>query len=71
MYPLQVNNPLAITHNDISPNENHHVAAAFSLLQDDRLNFMQHIAPEVRHHDRLLWATPVHLHLEFYCRGVA
>ena len=64
---LQVSNLLAIMHNDISPHENHHVAAAFSLLQDERLDFMQQIASEVRNHDRLMAfavmeATPVRLH---------
>ncbi len=48
---MQVSNPLAITYNDSSPLENYHVAAAFLLLQDPKLDFMQALPQEVS-----LWA---------------
>ena len=44
---MQVSNPLAITYNDSSPHENYHVAAAFLLLQDPKLDFMQALPQEV------------------------
>jgi len=31
---------LALRYNDATPHENHHVASAFLLLRDPRLNFM-------------------------------
>ena len=44
---MQVSNPLAITYNDSSPHENYHVAAAFLLLQEPELDFMQALPQEV------------------------
>ena len=52
----QVSNPLALTHNDMSPHENHHVAAAFSLLQDKCFDFTEQLASEVGHYDCILMA---------------
>ena len=33
--------PLAILYNDVSPMENHHVAAAFMLMREEQYNFME------------------------------
>jgi len=37
---VQSKHSLAVEYNDISPNENHHVAAAFAVLYDDEFNFI-------------------------------
>ena len=44
---LQANSPTAIAHNDVSPNENHHLAAAFAMLQDPCVSFMSSCPQEV------------------------
>ena len=55
---MQVSNPLAITYNDSSPHENYHVAAAFLLLQDPELDFMQELPQEVSLRACLLLLDP-------------
>lgn len=37
---LQASHDISLQHNDQRPHENHHLASAFRLLQDDDLNFM-------------------------------
>ena len=55
---MQVGNPLAITYNDSSPHENYHVAAAFLLLQDPELDFMQALPQEVSPEPGLMPLSP-------------
>ncbi|KAK9868016.1 hypothetical protein WJX84_006979 [Apatococcus fuscideae] len=45
---VKADSPMAITHNDLSPNENHHLAAAFAMLQDPCLSFMSSASQEVQ-----------------------
>ncbi|GAX77392.1 hypothetical protein CEUSTIGMA_g4838.t1 [Chlamydomonas eustigma] len=45
---IKSEDPLAITYNDHSPMENHHLAAAFSLLQEDPYNFLLELSPKTR-----------------------
>jgi hypothetical protein len=46
---VKSSSPKAILYNDRSPNENHHVAAAWLLLQDHECNFLEHMTiPENR-----------------------
>ena len=46
---IKSKNPLAILYNDASPNENHHVAGAYSLmLSDSNYHFSKDMAPEDR-----------------------
>jgi hypothetical protein len=40
---VAVEDPLAITYNDTSPLENHHLAAAFNMLRSSEYNFMEEI----------------------------
>lgn len=42
------NSPLALCYNDESVLENHHAAATFGLLQDQRLNILSELAPDQR-----------------------
>ena len=37
---IRSSDPLALLYNDSSPMENHHVAAAFTLLREGQYNFM-------------------------------
>ena len=46
--PLQSHDPLAITYNDQSPLENHHLAAAFRLMQKPQYRFMEASACHAR-----------------------
>ena len=45
---LQSHDPLAITYNDQSPLENHHLAAAFRLMQKPQYRFMEASACHAR-----------------------
>jgi hypothetical protein len=40
---VNTSSPKAIRYNDKSPNENHHVAAAFEVLQRPECNFLEHL----------------------------
>ncbi len=37
---VMAGDPLAILYNDVSPMENHHVAAAFTLMRQEPMNFL-------------------------------
>jgi len=54
---VKSSNPKAILYNDASPNENHHVAAAWLLLQNPECNFLENMTvPEHRQLRRLVLA---------------
>lgn len=44
---MQAESPLAMTHNDQHVNENHHLASAFSMLQQERYAFMHRMDKQV------------------------
>lgn len=43
-YLIKVQDPLALTYNDKSPLENHHISAAFSKMQLPTMNFLKNLA---------------------------
>ena len=45
--------PLAILYNDVSPMENHHVAAAFTLLREQQYNFLERASVKVNQMSQL------------------
>lgn len=49
--------PLAILYNDLSPQENHHVASSFTVLQREALNFFPKNSKRVRGHCRSAGCT--------------
>lgn len=51
--------PLALTYNDCSPNENHHVSSAFALLRRPENNFLRRLSKKnlVRHGFAFIYAT--------------
>lgn len=53
-YLVRVSEPLAILYNDRSPMENHHLAAAFTLLNNPAYNFMAGVPQRQREYMRKL-----------------
>ena len=39
--------PLALRYNDVSPMENHHVSAAFTLLREEQYNVLENLPRQV------------------------
>eukprot|EP00798_Chlamydomonas_sp_ICE-L_P016252 gene16252-22428_t len=44
---VQTGDPLALLYNDVSPMENHHISAAFTLLKDRDCNFLEKLPRKV------------------------
>eukprot|EP00798_Chlamydomonas_sp_ICE-L_P016317 gene16317-22506_t len=44
---IQTGDPLALLYNDVSPMENHHIAAAFTMLREERFNFLEKMPKKV------------------------
>eukprot|EP00798_Chlamydomonas_sp_ICE-L_P016254 gene16254-22430_t len=44
---VQTGDPLALLYNDVSPMENHHIAAAFSVLKDRDCNFLEKLPKRI------------------------
>ena len=44
---IRTGDSLALLYNDHSPQENHHLAAAFSLLKNDELDFLSKVPKQV------------------------
>ena len=45
---IKTSDPLALLYNDVSPMENHHVAAAFLLMSEDKYAFFPRASTRVR-----------------------
>ena len=45
---IKTSDPLALLYNDVSPMENHHVAAAFLLMRDSQYAFFPQAGKKVR-----------------------
>jgi calcium/calmodulin-dependent 3',5'-cyclic nucleotide phosphodiesterase len=44
-FHIRTFSPLALNHNDVSPQENHHLVQAFTILQNDEFNILSGLTP--------------------------